>query len=106
MSIFKNLFVRSPFAPLQSHMEKVASCVQKVDELYEAYINREYKRMKKLAKDISELEHSADLTKNEIRNNLPSGLFLAVNRGDLLEILALQDTIYDKTEDIGILMNL
>ncbi|MFQ5627389.1 MAG: TIGR00153 family protein [bacterium] len=106
MGVFKNLFVRSPFAPLQSHMEKVASCVQKVAELYEAYINRDYKLMKKLAKEISELEHSADLTKNEIRNNLPSGLFLAVNRGDLLEILALQDTIADNTEDIGVLMNL
>ncbi|MCA9742290.1 MAG: TIGR00153 family protein [Deferribacteres bacterium] len=106
MSILKNLFVRSPFSPLQSHMEKVASCVQKADELFDAYFNHDYASMETLAEEISELEHSADLTKNEIRNNLPTGLFLAVNRSALLEILALQDTIADRTEDIGVLMNL
>ena len=55
---------------------------------------------------ISEYEHSADITKNEIRNNLPRGLFLAINRTDLLEILSLQDSIADKAEDLGIIMTL
>ena len=48
----------------------------------------------------------ADLVKNEIRNDLPKGIFLAINRGDLLEILSLQDTIADKAEDIAILFSL
>lgn len=106
MSIIKNLFVRSPFSPLQSHMEKVAACVQKVEELFEAYSAKEYDSMEKVAKELSQLEHAADLTKNEIRNHLPKGLFLAVNRGDLLEILSLQDTLADRAEDIGVLMTL
>ena len=106
MSVFKNLFARSPFSPLQSHMEKVATCVQKVEELFEAYTDKDYDRMDEIASEISKLEHAADLTKNEIRNHLPKGLFLAVNRGDLLEILSLQDTIADKSEDIGVLMTL
>ena len=106
MRVLSNLFTRSPFSPLQSHMEKVAECVRKMEELFEAYVNNDYQRIYKLADEISELEHAADLTKNEIRNNLPKGLFLAVNRADLLEILALQDTIADKAEDIGILMTL
>lgn len=59
-----------------------------------------------MAQEISELEHAADLTKNEIRNNLPKGLFLAVNRADLLEILSLQDRMADKAEDIGVMMTL
>ena len=106
MSVFKNLFARSPFSPLQSHMEKVAACVQQVEVLFQAYANKDYEKMNEIAGELSQLEHAADLTKNEIRNHLPKGLFLAVNRGDLLEILSLQDTLADKCEDIGVLMTL
>ncbi|MCB0311661.1 MAG: TIGR00153 family protein, partial [Calditrichaeota bacterium] len=106
MSIFKNLFARSPFSPLQQHMEKVADCVSKLEELFEAYRKKDYKKIKKIAEEISALEHAADLTKNEIRNNLPKGLFLAVNRGDLLEILSLQDGLADRAEDIGVMMTM
>lgn len=106
MSIFKNLFARSPFSPLQQHMEKVADCVGKLEELFEAYRKKDHKKIKKIAEEISELEHAADLTKNEIRNNLPKGLFLAVNRADLLEILSLQDGLADRAEDIGVMMTM
>jgi predicted phosphate transport protein (TIGR00153 family) len=106
MSVFKNLFAKSPFLPLQSHMEKVAACVQKIEELFEAYYDKDYEKMEKISQELSQLEHAADLTKNEIRNHLPKGIFLAVNRGDLLEILSLQDTLADKAEDIGVLMTL
>ena len=106
MRVLDNLFAKSPFSPLQSHMEKVAACVDKIEEMFSAYVNKDYDRMDEIAEEISSLEHAADLTKNDIRNNLPRGLFLAVNRGDLLEILGLQDDIADMAEDIGALMTL
>jgi len=87
-------------------MEKVAACAQKIEELFEAYYEKDQEKIEKIARELSQLEHAADLTKNEIRNHLPKGLFLAVNRGDLLEILSLQDTLADKSEDIGVLMTL
>ncbi len=101
-----SLFARSPFSPLQTHMSRVAECVQKLEDLFRAYSRGDYQRIEQLVEEISELEHMADLTKNEIRNSLPKGIFLAINRADLLEILALQDTIADKAEDIGVLMSL
>ncbi len=106
MNIIENLFTRSPFTPLQTHMEKVAQCVAKLEDLYVAFSKNEQDRIKTIVKEISEMEHSADITKNDIRNNLPRGLFLAINRANLLEILSLQDTIADKAEDIGVLMTL
>lgn len=106
MRIFANLFTRSPFLPLQAHMEEVTKCVHKMDELYEAYIAGDSEKMIILAEEVYSLEHDADITKNEIRNNLPKGMFLAINRASLLEILALQDTIADKAEDIAVLMTL
>jgi uncharacterized protein len=106
MSLIENLFTRSPFTPLQTHMEKVAECVKKLDDLYAAFIRKDAGQIQIIADEISDLEHSADLTKNELRSNLPRGLFLAINRSDLLEILSLQDSIADKAEDIAVLMTI
>lgn len=106
MSIIENLFSRSPFTPLQTHMEKVAACVDKLHELYAAFQKKDQDLILKIVDEISDLEHSADLTKNDIRGNLPRGMFLAINRADLLQILSLQDSIADKAEDIGVLMTL
>ena len=100
------LFGRSPFVPLQLHLDKVADCVEATFSLLERIREGEDPNVEETAREISKLEHKADLVKNDIRNNLPRGLFLAIDRGQLLEILGLQDSIADKAEDIGILMSL
>ena len=101
-----NLFGRSPFSPLQAHMDKVSACVEKVSDIFDALQKEDYEKIEKISSKISKLEHEADLTKNDIRNNLPKGLFLPIDRGNILVILSLQDDIADKAEDIGILLTL
>lgn len=101
-----NLFGRSPFAPLQSHMESVAHCVHKLPALFTALENKDYELLEKITEEISELEHNADLIKNNIRNHLPKSLYLPINRENLLEILSIQDHIADKAEDIAVLTTL
>lgn len=101
-----SLFGRSPFSSLQLHMEKVASCVHLLPPLFEALQAGDYERVELLANEISEKEHQADLTKNDIRNHLPKSLFLAMDRSGLLEILSIQDGIADKAEDIAVLLTL
>jgi len=59
-----------------------------------------------LARKISKSEHEADLVKNDIRNHLPRGLFLAVDRGKILEILSTQDEIADTAENVAVLCTL
>ena len=54
---------------------------------------------------IDDLEHEADSIKNEIRNNLPRRLMLALERRDMLEILDSQDSIADVTQDIAELVD-
>lgn len=100
------LFGHSPFAPLQSHMEKVAVCVHLLPELFLALQSGDFEKVESLANTISEKEHQADLTKNDIRNHLPKSMFLAMDRENLLEILAIQDSIADKAEDIAVLTTL
>lgn len=101
-----SLFGRSPFAPLKSHMESVARCVHKLPALFEALDNVNYDTLNKIADEICEQEHLADLTKNDIRNHLPKSLFLPIDRGNLLEILTLQDSIADTAEDLAVLSTL
>ena len=45
-----------------------------------------------------------EILETRIRINLPKGLFMAVDKGSILEILGIQDNIADKAEDIGILL--
>lgn len=100
------LFGRSPFAPLQTHMESVAKCVHSLVLLCEALEVKDYVRLEELANQISTLEHDADLIKNDIRNHLPQGLFLPIHRSNLLDILSLQDSIADQVEDVAVLVSL
>lgn len=101
-----NLFGRSPFAPLQAHMEKVSQCVHLLNDLFRDLEAKDYEALNDVANHISELEHQADITKNDIRNHLPKSLFLPIDRGHLLEILTIQDRIADRAEDIAVLTTL
>ncbi len=100
------LFGKSPFAPLQSHMKKVANCIERLSDIFTAFSKMDMEKIEKLCADLSRMEHEADLTKNDIRNHLPKSLFLPIDRAHFLEILSIQDSIADKAEDIGILLTL
>ncbi len=98
------IFGRSPFIPLQMHMEKVAVCVDKIPEILDAYKKGESEKVEEISKKISKLEHEADLIKHDIRNNLPRGLFMPVDRSNILSILDIQDKIANKAENMGVLL--
>ncbi len=104
MQTLARFFGRSPFTPLQAHMAKVSLCVEELIELFAALAQEDYVKVDHLHLKISSLEHEADLTKNDIRNNLPTGLFLPIARASLLEILSLQDSIADAAENVSVLL--
>ena len=104
LSIIARLFGKSPFAPLQSHMKKVSSCMKKLTEIFTNLREKSPEELERLVKELSKLEHEADLTKNDIRSHLPKSLFLPIDRGQFLEILSIQDSISDKAEEIGHLL--
>src|SRR5579872_4785278 len=101
MLTIAKLFGKSPFAPLQTHIDKVASCVGELPALFKVMLDQNAKEIDRLCLRISRLEHEADLAKNDIRNHLPRSLFLPLDRETLLEILDLQDAIADQAEKIA-----
>ncbi|GMR00929.1 MAG: TIGR00153 family protein [Gammaproteobacteria bacterium] len=95
------IFGSSPVSPLQEHMSKVYACATELVPLFNAVINEDWDKVKKLQKRISDLEKEADVLKKELRLNLPKGLFMPVSRQDLLEVLLMQDKIANKSKDIA-----
>jgi predicted phosphate transport protein (TIGR00153 family) len=78
--------------------------MKKLTEIFEHLRKKSPEELEKLVKELSDLEHEADLTKNDIRSHLPKSLFLPMDRSQFLEILSMQDSIADKGEDIGHLL--
>jgi len=85
-------------------MAKVDECVGSLREIFDAYMGDDEKHVGELSEKISQLEHDADKIKHDIHDQLRRGLFLPVDRERLLEILAIQDDLADKAEDIGVLL--
>lgn len=98
------VFGRSPFVPLQMHMEKVAECIGKIPEILDAYRRQDSEAVADLAYILSRTEHEADLIKHDIRNSMPRGLFMPIDRTNLLRILNIQDSIANRAENIGVLL--
>ncbi len=103
MSVF-DLFRKSPFAALNEMMKEVLECTNRIPNIYEAFLNNDKEEIEKISKEISDHEYKTDIIKNEIRQSLPSSIFMPVARGDLLQIISAMDAIADKTEDLGVLM--
>lgn len=105
MRIF-NIFRKSPFEPLQEMMAKVKECAFEVKPLYEALLDGDREKVRRMAERISHLEFEADQIKNRLRASLPRGILMPVARADILEILANEDAIADAAEDVAVLMTL
>ncbi len=101
-----NLFGKSPFKPLQEHMEKVKECLDYIQPLFDSLAKEDFKEVNAISKKIMKLEHKADKIKDKIRDNLPANLFLAVDRRDVLNLLSAQDSICDAVEDLAVVLNL
>lgn len=104
MSLIKQLFGKSPFAPLVEHSKKVHECVKLVRPVMEALIREDHDEVHRLQDQISKLEYEADQIKHEIRDHLPRRYFLPVSREDLDRYLYSQDEIADYAQDFAVVL--
>ena len=98
--ISKTLRRKSPFDLLLEHMCKVRECVDLLGEGLVKYYKGDYKDFPKLTKHVSKIEHDADLIKGNIRNHLPTWIFMPVDKGRFLWALREQDAILDHAENL------
>lgn len=101
MNNILGLFAHSPLKPLRKHSQEVTeSCALLVPFFHQTFQNR-WDEAEEIRKQISEHERKADSLKREIRLKLPRGLFLPIDRTDLLELVTQQDKLANYAKDIA-----
>jgi predicted phosphate transport protein (TIGR00153 family) len=98
------LFGHSPITPLQEHMYRVYRGIKHLVPLIEGMIDSDDDKILIAQKEIIKGEHDADEMKRELRNHLPKGLFMPVDRRDVLDVLLRQDIIANQAKDVASLI--
>lgn len=95
------VFAKSPIKPLEKHIRLVAKCSKQLISFFDACTAQNWDKATEIRSKISTFEKEADALKRQIRLELPGGLFMPVERTDLLELLSQQDKIANKSKDIA-----
>ena len=101
MNNILGLFAHSPLKPLQKHSDKVTECCSLLVPFFESTFNNDWDQALQVRQQISEVERQADSLKRDIRLKLPRGLFMPIDRTDLLELVTQQDKLANYAKDIA-----
>lgn len=104
MDRITDLIKKSPFVPIQKHMEVSLSAANELIIFFEAATNSKWEEAQISRKKIVNLEHKADELKAEARSLVPKSIFLSVPREDVLELVKIADEIPNIVKNISGLM--
>jgi len=91
----------SPLALLERHAGVCLDCVERLPLYFaEAQANR-WGRANDVREEICRFEGLADELKQDVRSNLPRGLWMSVSRADLLELVRVQDKMANGVKEVS-----
>ena len=99
--LIQSIFAKSPLKPIVKHIKRVHECSEHLIPFFKAVHEDNWDLALKEQQEIKRLENEADEIKRKIRIKLPSGLFMPIERTDLLELVSLQDNIANDSKDIA-----
>jgi predicted phosphate transport protein (TIGR00153 family) len=102
MTTLISIFGESPFSQLVEHARKIHECISLIRPIADAIIAGDTQKINELQHTMSATEYEADKIKDHIRQNLPRGFFLSVNRDDILNYVRQLDRIADDAEDFAV----
>jgi predicted phosphate transport protein (TIGR00153 family) len=97
--LISSLFYKSPFENLQKHADKVKECAHLFREAAVCHIGQECKRFDLLTEQVARMESEADDIKRNIRNHLPRGILMPVDKFQFFDYLREQDKVLDEVEE-------
>ena len=97
--LISSLFYKSPFENLQKHADKVKECANLFKEAAVCHIDGECKEFDILTERVDQLEDEADEIKRNIRNHLPKGILMPVDKFQFQWYLREQDKVLDEVEE-------
>ena len=95
---------KSMFSGVILMTETVMECVEKTMEMYNCYLNGEYKEAEAMHQCIQDLEFTADNIKNTIRDKMPRRLFSDMDPEAVNALVHQLDGIADSCEDVADLL--
>ena len=98
--LISSLFYQSPFKNLQRHSDKVKECIYLFKEAIACHLDQKYKRFELLTDQIARLESEADDIKRDIRNHLPRGILMPVDKFQFFQYIREEDKILDEVEEV------
>lgn len=98
---FLGVFAKSPIKPIEEHIKIVHQASAALIPFFNHVFKGEWTEADAIRIEIRNLEREADELKREVRLHLPRGLFMPVERTDLLELITHQDKIANKAKDIA-----
>lgn len=98
---FLGVFAKSPIKPIEEHIKIVHQASAALIPFFNHVFKGEWTEAEAIRLEIRNLEREADDLKREVRLQLPRGLFMPVERTDLLELITHQDKIANKAKDIA-----
>ncbi len=102
----ETLYAKSPFNLIYEHIKKGNEAVHKLEDLVQAFCDKDIGRVNEISDEVSDLEHDADQIKQGIRERLPTSVLIPLSRQDVLTFLRLQDSIPDSARDVAKSMTL
>ena len=96
--LLSSLFLKSPFEGLQRHADKVQECAQLFKEAAVCHVQEKCDDFDALTDRVARLESEADAIKRNIRNHLPRGVLMPVDKFQFLQYLSEQDKVLDQVE--------
>jgi len=97
--LINSLFLKSPFENLQKHADKVRECARLFKDAAVCHIGEDCQEFDMLTEKVSRLEHEADEIKRNLRNHLPRGVLMPVDKFQFLLYLREQDKVLDEVEE-------
>jgi uncharacterized protein len=96
--LLSSLFLESPFENLQRHADKVKECAHLFREAAICHAEEKCEEFDALTDRVAKLESEADAIKRNIRNHLPRGILMPVDKFQFLQYLGEQDKVVDEVE--------
>ncbi len=103
-SSLEDTLFESPFDGLSKHSKIIKKAIAELKKGVDLYTEGDFEEAEECFEKVSKLEHKADKIKIEVRENLPSFIFMPITRDDFLSLLREADSILDHAEDVGVLL--
>ena len=91
----------SPLALLERHAGVCVDCVERLPLYFQEVQSGRWARAEEVREEICRFEGLADELKQDVRSNLPRGLWMSVSRADLLELVRVQDKMANGVKEVS-----